>query len=187
MDFLFGLKLDYLSQMNEIDLKAYVRDVPYFPKQGIIFKDLSPLLASAKARKAAVERLAKNYQHVNVDVVVGIEARGFLFGTLLAEALGASFVMCRKQGKLPGDLRAVTYDLEYGTDTVEMQIDAFSSGSSVLLHDDVLATGGTAAAAIELIESMGGNLIGVNFILELDFLKGRTKLAGRNLYSLINY
>jgi adenine phosphoribosyltransferase len=173
--------------MNSIDLKYYIKDIPNFPKDGILFKDISPILASAKARKAAVQLLASNYNAEDVDVVVGIEARGFLFGTLLAEALNASFVMCRKPGKLPGELERVEYDLEYGTDSIEIQKDAFSKGSNVLIHDDVLATGGTASAAVELIQKIGGNVIGASFLMELHFLKGRQRLTKTQIFSLLNY
>ncbi|WP_194851998.1 adenine phosphoribosyltransferase [Nonlabens antarcticus] len=173
--------------MNDIDLNNYVQDIPDFPKKGILFKDISPILASAKARKHAVSLLALKYKNQKIDVVVGIEARGFLFGTLLADALNASFVMCRKPGKLPGKLEKVIYDLEYGSDSIEMQKNAFSKGSNVLLHDDVLATGGTAAAAIQLIDKVGGKLVGANFILEIDFLEGRKKLGNLKIESLLHY
>jgi len=173
--------------MHIHELKKYINDVPDFPKAGILFKDISPLLASAKARKAAVKLLASHYRDQDIDVVVGIEARGFLLGTLLAEALDASFVMCRKPGKLPGELERVEYDLEYGTDSIEMQKNAFPQRSRVLLHDDVLATGGTASAAIHLIQKTEGNLIGASFLMELDFLKGRERLSTVETFSLLNY
>jgi adenine phosphoribosyltransferase len=173
--------------MDIQELKSYIKDIPNFPKDGILFKDISPILASAKARKAAVKLLASNYNAEDVDVVVGIEARGFLFGTLLADALNASFVMCRKPGKLPGELEQVEYDLEYGTDSIEIQKDAFAKGSNVLIHDDVLATGGTASAAVELIQKIGGNVIGASFLMELDFLKGRQRLSNAQIFSLLNY
>jgi len=173
--------------MDIENLKSYVHDVPDFPKAGILFKDISPLLASAKARKAMLHQLSSNYNAKEIDVVVGIESRGFLFGMLLADALDASFVMLRKPNKLPGEIVKQTYDLEYGTDTVEIQKDAFKEGSRVLLHDDVLATGGTAGAAVQLIESLGGEIIEANFIMELDFLKGREKLGSTLVHSLLHY
>jgi len=173
--------------MDIENLKSYVHDVPDFPKAGILFKDISPLLASAKARKAMLHQLSSNYNAKEIDVVVGIESRGFLFGMLLADALDASFVMLRKPNKLPGEIVKQTYDLEYGTDTVEIQKDAFKEGSRVLLHDDVLATGGTAGAAVQLIESLGGEIIGANFIIELDFLKGREKLGSATVHSVLHY
>ncbi|KQC33063.1 adenine phosphoribosyltransferase [Nonlabens sp. YIK11] len=173
--------------MNQQDLKEFVKDVPDFPKAGIVFKDIAPLLASAKARKAMTAAIVSNYKNQKIDVVVGIESRGFLFGMLLAEALEASFVMLRKPNKLPGDIEKYTYDLEYGTDTIEIQTDAIPNGSHVLLHDDVLATGGTAGAAVQLIEKIGGKVVSANFIMELDFLEGRKQLGDLDIYSVLHY
>ncbi|PRP65930.1 adenine phosphoribosyltransferase [Nonlabens agnitus] len=173
--------------MTPDQLKNFIKDVPDFPKAGIVFKDIAPLLASAKARKAMTAAIVSNYKNQKIDVVVGIESRGFLFGMLLAEALEASFVMLRKSNKLPGDIEKFTYDLEYGTDTIEIQTDAIPNGSHVLLHDDVLATGGTAGAAVQLIEKIGGKVISANFIMELDFLEGRKQLGDLDIYSVLHY
>lgn len=173
--------------MDKNELREFIKDVPNFPKEGIVFKDLSPLLASAKARKAMLSQLTANLDASQIDVVVGIESRGFLFGPLLANVLDASFVMLRKPKKLPGEVVSFTYDLEYGTDTIEIKKDAIIPGNGVLLHDDVLATGGTAGAAIQLIHSLGGNIKAVNFLIELDFLKGREKLGDVVVDSILHY
>ncbi len=177
----------YLSAMNESDFKELIRDIPNFPKEGVIFKDISPLLASAKARKELIDQIALNYSEQQIDVVVGIEARGFVLGPIIAQALDASFVMCRKPGKLPGLLISEPYQLEYGVDRIEMQRDAIAPGSTVLVHDDVLATGGTAAAAVRLIEKAAGQVLGLNFIIELDFLKGREQVGDYPIYSTVRY
>ncbi|WP_090754073.1 adenine phosphoribosyltransferase [Nonlabens sp. Hel1_33_55] len=173
--------------MTKQSLKELIRDVPDFPKDGIVFKDISPLLASAKARTAMTAAIVSHYKDQTIDVVVGIEARGFLFGTLIANALNASFVMLRKPGKLPGSIEKFSYDLEYGTDSIEIQKDSIPKGSKVLLHDDVLATGGTAGAAVKLINSIGGEIIGANFIMELDFLKGKEQLGELDVFSVLHY
>jgi len=173
--------------MDTENLKSYVHDIPNFPKEGIVFKDIAPLLASAKARKAATKLLAKPFVNQQVDFVVGMEARGFLFGTLLADALGAGFVMVRKPNKLPGSLVRQEYQLEYGTDTIEMQLSAIPSGATVLIHDDVLATGGTAAATAQLIKKAGGKIIGASFLIELDFLNGRTALNGIDTHAVLHF
>lgn len=184
---MINFALLYLSAMDRIELKEYIVDVPDFPKKGIVFKDLSPLLASAKARTAMLNKLVSGYDASKIDVVVGIESRGFLFGMLLADALDASFVMLRKPNKLPGAIEKFTYDLEYGADTIEIQKNAIPAGSHVLLHDDVLATGGTASAAVQLIQKIGGKVVGANFVLELDFLNGRDKLDGIEISSVLHY
>lgn len=158
------------------ELKNYVRDVPDFPKKGILFKDISPFLASAKARNATTQALYTPFAHLKIDVVVGIESRGLLFGMSLADRLNAAFVMVRKPNKLPGKVLRQSYDLEYGADFIELQETAFQPGANVLIHDDVLATGGTAAAAAQLIQQAGGNVVGASFIIELEFLKGRLML-----------
>jgi adenine phosphoribosyltransferase len=169
------------------ELKKLVRDIPDFPQPGIMFKDISGLLAFAKARTALTQLLAKSYKNDSIDIVVGIEARGFLFGTLLADALGSKFVMMRKPGKLPGDIISQSYDLEYGTDSLELQSDAIMAGDHVLIHDDVLATGGTALAASQLLEKSGATIAGYSFIMELDFLEGRKLLENMRVESVLNY
>ncbi len=170
-----------------IDFKAHIHDVPDFPKKGIVFKDITPLLADAKTFAAAVDRLAEPFVGKGVQIVAGIESRGFLLATPVAYRLGAGVVPIRKKGKLPRAVKSASYALEYGTDSIEAHADAFSKGAKVLLIDDVLATGGTAAAAVQLIEAIGGALVGAAFLIELSFLDGRKKLSGRDVRSLVSY
>ena len=172
--------------MND-DLKQYIRDVLDFPKKGIIFKDITTLLKNPVALKLTLDTLCDRVKDMKIDKVVGIEARGFIFGAMLAEKLNAGFIPLRKPGKLPADVFKQTYELEYGTDTIEIHKDAISKGDRVLLHDDLLATGGTAKAACELIEKIGGNVVETLFIIELGFLGGREKLKNYKVDSLINY
>lgn len=159
-----------------MDLKQHIRSVPDFPKPGILFYDISTLLAHAEAWRATVDRLAESLRPHQPDVLVGIESRGFLVAAPLALALGVGFVMVRKKGKLPGRTVRYTYDLEYGTDTVEIQEDAIQKGQRVIVLDDLLATGGTMAAAIHLLRSVGGDVRAAAFIIELTFLNGRARL-----------
>ncbi|MGB5983399.1 MAG: adenine phosphoribosyltransferase [Nonlabens sp.] len=173
--------------MDANDLKNHVRDVVDFPKPGIVFKDISGLLAFAKARTATTSLLVQAFLNDEIDAVVGIEARGFLWGTLMAQELDTKFVMMRKPGKLPGATISQSYDLEYGTDQLELQEDAIKSGSRVLIHDDVLATGGTAAAAAKLVEKAGGAVLGFSFVMELEFLNGRDKFKGYKVSSVLSY
>lgn len=173
--------------MNNEFIASCIHDIPDFPKKGIVFKDIAPLLASAKARSITTELLVRDFRDQTIDVVVGIESRGFLFGMLLADALNAKFVMLRKPGKLPGALITQEYELEYGTDTLEIQENGISPGDLVLIHDDVLATGGTAAAAAQIVQKLGGKVAGFNFVLELDFLKGREKLDKFQITSVLHY
>ena len=161
---------------SDIDLKKHIRSIPDFPKPGILFYDISTLLAHAKAWHAAIERLADRLRPYKPDVLAGIESRGFLLAAPLALALGTGFVMLRKQGKLPGTTVRHTYALEYGTDTIEIQQDAIGKGTRVALVDDLLATGGTMAAAVTLLESVGGVVPAAACIIELTFLEGRKKL-----------
>ncbi|KPK80500.1 MAG: adenine phosphoribosyltransferase [Phycisphaerae bacterium SM23_33] len=168
-----------------MDLEAYIRDVPDFPKKGIIFKDITPLLADAAALEEAVRRLGRPYEGKGVQVVTGIESRGFIFGGAVARRLRAGFVPLRKPGKLPYKTVKKEYALEYGTDAVEIHADAISPGQKVLMLDDLLATGGTMAAACELVEGLGGRIVGVAFLIELCFLKGRQKLPGYDIHTLI--
>ncbi len=170
-----------------IDLKTRIVDVPDFPKPGIVFKDITPLLADARAFADLIERMAEPFRNAGVQVVAGIESRGFLFAPALALKLNAGVVPIRKKGKLPRAVKSASYALEYGTDTLEAHADAFARGAKVLLVDDVLATGGTAEAAFTLIESVGGVAVGAAFLIELGFLNGRRKLPGRRVESLIAY
>ena len=154
----------------------YIRDIPDWPKEGVVFKDITPLLANAEAFKAAVEEMAAPFKHAGITKVLGAEARGFLFGTVIAYYLGAGFVPARKPGKLPYDTFQAVYELEYGTDTLEIHQDGLSADDVVLIVDDVLATGGTAAAKASLVTGIGAKLAGYSFFIELDFLNGRNKL-----------
>lgn len=170
-----------------MNLKRKIRNIPDFPKKGIIFRDFSPLLADKKALKFAVDRLVKNYRKKRVDKVVGIDARGFILAGILADRLGAGMVMIRKKGKLPADTEKEEFDLEYGKGVLEIHKDAIRSGERVLLVDDVLATGGTMAAAARLVEKLGGKIVGITFLIILDYLPGREKLRHYPIFSLINY
>lgn len=169
------------------DLRQYIRSIPDFPKPGIMFRDITPLLLAPEAMRAAVEAMAGPYEPHDVDVVIGAEARGFIFGTAIALALDAGFIPIRKPGKLPAETASLTYQLEYGTDTLEMHRDAVSEGTKVLAVDDLLATGGTMAACLEMVERAGGEIVGVEFLIELGFLDGRDKLQGYPVRSQIVY
>jgi adenine phosphoribosyltransferase len=173
--------------MKSDDLKRLIRDIPDFPKPGILFRDIMPLLQDAQALRAAVDRMAEWSAGRHVDVVLGAESRGFILGSALAYALNAGFVCARKPGKLPYTTVTESYDLEYGTDALEMHADAITPGMNVLVHDDLLATGGTAAAKVRLIEKMGGTVVGAAFLIELADLHGRDKLAGVDVLTLITY
>src|SRR3989338_7415922 len=169
------------------DLKNYIRDIPDFPKKGIIFKDITTLLNNPKAFKRAIDLLANRFKKEKIDHIVAVESRGFIFGAVLAYKLGAGFIPVRKKGKLPYKTRAVTYDLEYGTDTLEMHQDALTSKSRVLIVDDVLATGGTVSAVVNLVKEFDAKLVGIVFLIELTFLNGKKKLNGAPTYSVIQY
>ena len=169
------------------DFKKFIHDVPDFPKKGVGFKDITPLLSDAKVFAAAIDRLAEPFIGSGIQIVAGIESRGFLLATPIAYRLGAGVVPIRKKGKLPRAVKSASYALEYGTDTIEAHADAFPHGAKVLLVDDVLATGGTAAAAVQLIEACGGTLVGTAFLIDLAFLNGRAKLPGRKIHSLVSY
>ncbi len=171
---------------NSVDLEQYIRDIPDFPKEGIVFKDITPLLASPEGFTGAIDTIAAAYADAGVTKVLGAEARGFIFGGALAYKLGAGFVPARKPGKLPWSTTAHMYDLEYGSDSLEVHTDAFAAGDVVLIVDDVLATGGTAAAKAALAEKMGARVAGFAFLLELDFLGGREKLGEPKIVSLIH-
>lgn len=169
-------------------LRAAIRDVPDFPKPGILFKDITPVLADGRLLSLAIDGMIEPFAGQPVDKVVGIDARGFIFGAMMAQRLGCGFVPVRKKGKLPWKTRGVDYSLEYGSNSVEIHQDAIAPGESVLLADDLLATGGTAGAALHLIEQSGGQIVGSTFFIELGFLHGREKLAGYGpVHSLITY
>ncbi|MEK7388781.1 MAG: adenine phosphoribosyltransferase [Elusimicrobiota bacterium] len=170
-----------------MNLKTFIHEVPDFPKKGVGFKDITPLLSDAKAFASAIDRLCAPFMGRGVQIVAGIESRGFLLATPIAYRLGAGVVPIRKKGKLPRKVRSATYALEYGTDSIEAHADAFPKGSKVLLVDDVLATGGTAGAAVSLIETIGGQLVGASFLIELSFLDGRAKLPNREIHALVSY
>ncbi|MCP4612305.1 MAG: adenine phosphoribosyltransferase [Planctomycetes bacterium] len=170
-----------------MDLKQYIRSIPDWPKEGILFRDITPLLADPAALKTATEVLCTNFRGIGIEYVAAVEARGFIFGTAVAEKLGAGFIPIRKKGKLPSKTESITYDLEYGTDTLEVHLDAVTNGAKVLMVDDLLATGGTMTAACKLIESIGGQIAGITFLIELVALNGRAKLSGYNAKSIIAY
>lgn len=170
-----------------MNLQDYIRDIQDFPKPGIGFKDITPLLNSPKASQFCLEILVNSLENVKIDKVVGVESRGFFFGTLLAQKLNAGFVPVRKPKKLPYETISASYELEYGSDILEMHIDAIQKGDKVLIHDDVLATGGTAKAVCELVEQLGGEIVEMNFIMELTFLNGREKLGTRPIFAALTY
>jgi adenine phosphoribosyltransferase len=169
------------------DLREHIRDIPDFPKPGIVFKDITPLLLEPSALSDAVERLAEWAGPRDVRYVVAAEARGFILGAALARELGAGFVPARKPGKLPHDTVSAEYILEYGIDALEVHADAFAHGARVLVHDDLLATGGTARAVCDLVERLGGEVVGCAFLVELAFLPGRERLAPFEVHSLVSY
>lgn len=170
-----------------MDLKKFIRDVQDFPKKGIVFKDITTLLKDNMAFKAALEQLYSKVSSLNVDKVVAIESRGFIFGSLLANKLNAGFVPVRKTGKLPAEKISESYQLEYGTDSLEIHTDAIQKGDRVLIHDDLLATGGTVQAVCKMVEKLGGEIVGILFLIELDFLKGREKLKNYPVHTVIHY
>ena len=168
-------------------LKEHIRDIPDFPKPGVMFKDITPLLADAKAFNGAIDGLAEHFSDHAVDKVLGIEARGFIFAAPIAYRLDAGFVPVRKAGKLPWEIEKEEYALEYGTDLLEIHKDAIAPGERALVIDDVMATGGTAAATVRLVEKLGGEIVGLGFVIELAFLGGRAKLEGLDAVSLLTY
>lgn len=173
--------------MSTTEFEALIRDVPDFPKPGIVFKDIMPMFESGEALHGVIDALADIARPLQPDLVMGAEARGFMFGAPLAYALGAGFVAARKPGKLPYTTVSAKYALEYGFDALEVHIDAIKPGQRVLICDDLLATGGTSKAKIELVERLGGEVAGILFAIELDFLNGREQLAGYRVESLIHY
>ena len=168
-------------------LRELIRDIADFPKKGIVYKDITPLLASPSGLSLAVEYLTQPFRHERIDIVVGAESRGFIFGTAVARNLSAGFVPIRKPGKLPADTYAEEYELEYGTDSMEIHRDAISPGARVLMIDDLLATGGTMAACCRLVEKLGGEIAGIAVLIELTVLNGRRQLNGRPLHSILVY
>lgn len=168
-------------------LRRMIREVPDFPKPGILFYDITTLLKDPKGLSLVADKLADAARGRNVDLVAGMESRGFLFGPLLALRLGTGFALMRKPGKLPAATTSVSYDLEYGTDSLEIHSDAVRPGQRVLIVDDLLATGGTAAAAVKLVEELGGEVAALSFVIELDFLRGRDRIAGYEVSSLLHY
>ncbi len=168
-------------------LKQLIREVPDFPKPGILFYDITTLLKDPAGLKAVIDAFKERYQHEHIESVLGIEARGFIFAPALAYAIGAGFVPVRKPKKLPARTVLEEYQLEYGTDSIEVHADAIRPGQRVLIVDDLLATGGTAAAAVRLAEKLGGKVAGLGFVVELDFLQGRRKLQGHEVFSLLRY
>lgn len=170
-----------------IDLEDFIRIIPDFPKRGVVFKDITPLLASSKASASCIKQLLSLTEGISIDKVVGVESRGFFFGTLLAQHLNVGFVPVRKPGKLPFTTIKQPYELEYGWDALEIHEDAISKGEKVLIHDDVLATGGTCKAVCDLVEKLGGEIVQCNFIMQLDFLDGKRKLNRFPVASVLHY
>jgi adenine phosphoribosyltransferase len=168
-------------------LKARIRHVPDFPKPGILFYDVTTLLRDPEGFKLSIDSLAEPYAGQGIDLVVGVESRGFILGAAVADRIGAGFVPVRKPGKLPSTKIRVSYDLEYGTDSLEMHSDAVEKGQKVLIVDDLLATGGTARATVDLVRQLGGDVVGVAVLVELTFLNGRAKLAGENVRAVLQY
>ena len=173
--------------MDEQQLKGLIREIPDFPKPGILFRDITPLLQDPAALSDVARQLADPFRHLGIDRVIGIEARGFILGPLVALELRAGFVPVRKKGKLPHDVLSASYALEYGTDTIEMHVDGVMRGHAVLIVDDLIATGGTAAAACQLAERAGGTVQGLSFLIELAALSGREMLSGRTVHAVIKY
>ncbi|MFT3992077.1 MAG: adenine phosphoribosyltransferase [Luteolibacter sp.] len=173
--------------MSSDNLRATIRDVVDFPQPGIVFKDITPILADGNLFREAITRLCETAEGVKIDKVVGIDARGFIFAAAVADRLGAGFVPIRKKGKLPWKTREIAYSLEYGEAILELHEDAIHPGENVLLVDDLLATGGTASAAAKLLDSLDARLVGISFVIELDFLNGREKLGGHPVHSLVHF
>ncbi|MFA5251888.1 MAG: adenine phosphoribosyltransferase [Phycisphaerae bacterium] len=170
-----------------INLESYIRSIPDWPKKGILFRDITPLLADPKAFAAAIDALCDGFANADIDYVAAVEARGFIFGSAVAIKLGAGYVPIRKKGKLPSKTESVTYDLEYGADTLQVHCDAVKKGAKVLMVDDLLATGGTMAAACKLIEKIGGQIVAISFLIELADLAGRDKLREYDIKTVISY
>ncbi len=180
-------RLSKRTMNDTLELKSYIRDIPDFPKPGIMFRDITPLLASAGAFRSSIEMFAQQYRAARVDVIVAAEARGFIFAAPLAVSLGAGFVPIRKPGKLPFEKHSHNYDLEYGSDTLEMHVDGLQEGQRVLVVDDLLATGGTVRACAQLVERCGGTIVACAFAIELLALKGRQTIEPYEVFSLVQY
>ncbi|MFN7948115.1 MAG: adenine phosphoribosyltransferase [Blastocatellia bacterium] len=172
---------------EEIELRKLIREVPDFPKPGILFYDITTLLKEARGLQIVINRMTERFSGQKIDSVIGIESRGFIFAPAMAYHLGAGFVPVRKPKKLPAAVESCSYELEYGTDTLEIHRDAVGNGHNVLIVDDLLATGGTAGAVVKLVEKLGGKVAGLAFVVELEFLNGREKLAGYDVFSLLKY
>jgi adenine phosphoribosyltransferase len=170
-----------------VDLRGKIRDVPDFPQPGVVFKDIMPLLSDPRSLRDTVEQLADWARPRTPDLVLGAEARGFILGGALACELGCGFVAARRPGKLPPETISASYALEYGENSLELHAQAFASGARVLIHDDVLATGGTVGAMASLVQQLGGEVVGIEFVIELDFLNGRERLSGHDVHALIHY
>ncbi len=173
--------------MSSKDIENAIRDIPDFPKKGIIFKDITPVLSDIDLLRKSIDMMVEPYMKQKIDVVVGIESRGFIFGTPIADKLDASFVLVRKPGKLPYKTEKISYELEYGTDTLEIHKDSINEGQKILIVDDLLATGGTAEATCKLITKLKGNILGLAVLVELEFLEGRKKLNPYNVHSIVKY
>lgn len=171
----------------DLDLATYIRDVPNFPKPGVLFKDITPLLRDSEALSASITALAKPYKRENVSAVAAIESRGFIFAVAVALQLGCGFIPLRKPGKLPAVTTSAQYELEYGFDSIEIHTDAINPNDRIAIIDDLIATGGTAAAAVDLTERLGGKVVGLSFLIELEFLKGRQQLGNHHVHSVIRY
>lgn len=171
----------------EQELKKLIRHIPDFPKPGILFYDITTLLKDPYGLRTVIDRMTEQFKGDRIDTVIGIEARGFIFAPALAYHLGAGFVPVRKPKKLPSEVESYSYELEYGTDTLEIHRDAVGPGHNIVIADDLLATGGTAEAVVKLVQKLGGNVLGLSFVVELEFLNGRQKLAGHDVHSLLKY
>jgi adenine phosphoribosyltransferase len=179
--------LKMTSDQMKAQLKAKIREIPDFPKPGLLFYDITTLLKDKLGFATLVDRLSEHYIGQDIDLVLGMEARGFIFGPAVAYRLSAGFVPVRKPGKLPAESAKISYDLEYGSNTLEVHKDAIQRGQRVVIVDDLLATGGTAEATVKLAQSLGAEIVGLAFVVELDFLRGRDKLKGHDVFSLLNY
>tara|TARA_B100000686_G_C16532023_1_gene832822 strand:- start:137 stop:670 length:534 start_codon:yes stop_codon:yes gene_type:complete len=175
------------SKKNIETIAKRIRDIPDFPKKGIVFKDITPVLSDIETLRSSVKEMAAPYMDLKIDVVVGIESRGFIFGAPIADILSCSFVPVRKPGKLPWKTENISYELEYGSDSLEIHIDSIKPGQNVLIVDDLLATGGTAEATCKLISKLKGNIVGFTVLVELEFLEGRRRLKQYNVHSLVKY
>ena len=169
------------------DLKAIIRNIPDFPKKGIVFRDITPMIGDSEAFKCVTDELVARYRNKKIDYIVSVESRGFIFGAALAYVIGAGLVPVRKKGKLPYKTYEVTYDLEYGQDTLQIHTDAIRTGGRVLVLDDLLATGGTTRAAMDLVKKLGGEIVEAAFVIELEFLNGRDKIKDVPIFSLVKY